>query len=96
MFIHQYVHQKRKIHLPNILSYPNKKVTQYWFSSARLPFLTDLHNIWYKQISVDNSTRFEYKKILPDNISSSLKPIGLAHWCFYILIYINIKTTCII
>jgi LAGLIDADG DNA endonuclease family/Proton-conducting membrane transporter len=59
---------------PNILFYPNKTVTQYWFSSRRLPFLTDLHNIWYK------STENNFIKILPDNISSSLKPIGLAHW----------------
>ncbi|RYE15037.1 MAG: hypothetical protein EOP34_04695 [Rickettsiales bacterium] len=65
---------------PNILSYPNKTVTQYWFSSRRLPFLTYLHNIWYKPVESKNTGRFEYKKILPDNISSSLKPIGLAHW----------------
>lgn len=60
---------------------PNKTVTQYWFSSRRLPFLTDLHNIWYKA-NKENGQRTKWTKILPHNISSSLKPIGLAHWCF--------------
>lgn len=59
---------------PNINIYKNKAVTQYWFSSRRLSFLTDLHKLWYKE------TDSGFVKILPANISSSLKPIGLAHW----------------
>ncbi|GGU89393.1 hypothetical protein GCM10010211_64900 [Streptomyces albospinus] len=65
---------------PNILFYPNKTVTQYWFASRRLPFLTELHNIWYKSVYVNNSDRFV--NILPDNIFTTLKPIGLAQCCF--------------
>jgi hypothetical protein len=63
---------------PNILTYPNKTVTQYWFSSRRLPFLTVLHKIWYKSFYLDSGSRLV--KVLPVNISSLLKPIGLAHW----------------
>lgn len=62
---------------PNILTYRDKTITQYWGAvpRRRLPFLTDLHKRWYRPLS-DNS----FLKILPENISSTLKPIGLAHW----------------
>lgn len=59
---------------PNILRYPNKTVTQYWFGTRRLPFITEIHKLWY--VNGEKG----YIKILPLNISSLLKPIGLAHW----------------
>ena len=52
----------------------NKDVTQYWFSSKRMPIFSELHSIWYKQ--VNNS----FVKILPSNIENLLTPIALAHW----------------
>ena len=59
--------------------WPNKdltgeNVTQYWFSSKRMPIFSELHSIWYKQ--VDNV----FVKIVPLNIEKLLTPIGLAHW----------------
>ncbi|RYX78106.1 hypothetical protein EON69_00245 [bacterium] len=62
---------------PNVLAYPNKTVTQYWFSSRRLPFITKMQKIWYLPNEEKGSG---FIKILPSNISSLLKPIGLAHW----------------
>lgn len=59
--------------------WPNKEitgkdVTQFWFSSKRLPYFTLLHSFWYKQI---NNVSI---KVLPSNIEQILSPIGLAHW----------------
>lgn len=65
---------------PNILTYPNKTVTQYWFSSRRLPFITEIHKIWYLFNEDSKKGEAAFIKILPSNISSLLKPIGLAHW----------------
>jgi hypothetical protein len=48
--------------------------SQYWFSTKRLPALTTIHSLWYKEIEG------KYIKVLPDNIESLLTPIGLAHW----------------
>lgn len=52
----------------------NKEVTQYWFSSKRLPAITNLYKLWYKQIDS------KYIKVLPFNIEELLTPIALAHW----------------
>lgn len=62
---------------PNILVYPDKAVTQYWFSSKRLPFISEIHKIWYIQ---QTEKEKGFIKIVPSNICSLLKPIGLAHW----------------
>ena len=51
-----------------------KEPTQYWFSTKRLPVITGLHNLWYKQIEG------KFIKVLPDNIEELLTPIALAHW----------------
>lgn len=57
--------------------YPNPKtgklITQYWFSTRRLPYFTNLHKKWYKEIEG------KYVKILSSDIKESFKPIGLAH-----------------
>lgn len=52
----------------------NKEPTQYWFSTKRLPVLTSLHSVWYKEIEG------KFIKILPHNIEELLTPIALAHW----------------
>jgi LAGLIDADG DNA endonuclease family/Proton-conducting membrane transporter/NUMOD1 domain len=52
----------------------NKEPTQYWFSSKHLPFLSELHLLWYKEING------KYVKILPEGIEEMLTPVGLAHW----------------
>jgi hypothetical protein len=54
--------------------FTGKTPTQYWFSSKRLIQITQLHNIWYKEING------KYIKKLPLNIEELLTPIGLAHW----------------
>ena len=50
-----------------------KEPTQYWFSTKRLPAITNLYQFWYKQI--DN----KFIKVLPFNIEELLTPIALAH-----------------
>ena len=50
----------------------SKGPTQYWFSTKRLPVITNLYQIWYKQIDG------KYIKVLPLNIEELLTPIGLA------------------
>lgn len=47
---------------------------QYWFSTKRLPAITYLHSLWYKEIGG------KYIKVLPDKIKDLLTPIALAHW----------------
>ena len=50
-----------------------KEPTQYWFSTKRLPAITDLYQFWYKQIDG------KFIKVLPSNIEELLTPIALAH-----------------
>ncbi len=52
----------------------DKEPTQFWFSTKRLPVLTSLHGIWYKEIEG------KFIKVLPYNIKELLTPIALAHW----------------
>nr|QBM09644.1 hypothetical protein [Dactylella sp.] len=59
--------------------WPNPKLTgenptQYWFSTKRLPAISDLHRVWYKFIDG------KFVKILPSNIKELLTPIAIAHW----------------
>lgn len=51
-----------------------KEPTQYWFSTKRLPAITNLYQLWYKQ------TDGKFIKVLPFNIEELLTPIALAHW----------------
>lgn len=51
-----------------------KDPTQYWFSTKRLPAISELHSIWYK------NKGDKFVKILPSNIEKLLTPIGIAHW----------------
>ena len=51
----------------------DKEPTQYWFSTKRLPVLTSLHGVWYKEIEG------KFIKVLPYNIEELLTPIALAH-----------------
>ena len=51
-----------------------KKPLQYWFSTKRIPLITNLHSLWYKEIEG------KYIKVLPHNIEDLLTSIGLAHW----------------
>lgn len=54
-----------------------KEPTQYWFSTKRLPSITNLHQLWRhspKQIEG------KFIKILPWNIEELLTPVVLAHW----------------
>lgn len=58
--------------------WPNPKLTgkdptQYWFSTKRLPTISNLHHLWYKVIDG------KYIKILPLNIGELLTPVALAH-----------------
>jgi len=58
-----------------------KEPTQYWFSTKRLPVLTSLHGVWYKEIEG------KFIKVLPYNIEEFLTPIALAsvtHTTLYI------------
>lgn len=50
-----------------------KEPTQYWFSTKRLPAITNLYLSWYKEIDG------KFIKILPFNIEELLTPIALAH-----------------
>jgi hypothetical protein len=62
---------------PTPLSNPkmeSKEPTQYWFSTKRLPAITNLYQLWYKQIDG------KFIKVLPFNIEELLTPIALAHW----------------
>ena len=64
---------------PTSWSNPNldcgsKEPTQYWFSTKRLPTITDLYLSWYKEIDG------KFIKVLPFNIEELLTPIALAHW----------------
>lgn len=52
----------------------SKEPTQYWFSTKRLPAITNLYQLWYKQIDG------KFIKVLPFNIEELLTPIALAHW----------------
>lgn len=52
----------------------SKEPTQYWFSTKRLPAITNLYQLWYKQIEG------KFIKVLPFNIEDLLTPIALAHW----------------
>ena len=52
----------------------DKEPTQYWFSTKRLPILTSLHSVWYKEIEG------KFIKVLPYNIEELLTPIALGHW----------------
>lgn len=63
---------------PTSWSNPNldcggKEPTQYWFSTKRLPTITDLYLSWYKEIDG------KFIKVLPFNIEELLTPIALAH-----------------
>lgn len=51
-----------------------KEPTQYWFSTKRLPAITNLYLSWYKEIDG------KFIKILPFNIEELLTSIALAHW----------------
>lgn len=51
-----------------------KEPTQYWFSTKRLPAISNLYQSWYKQIYD------KFIKILPLNIEELLTPVALAHW----------------
>lgn len=55
--------------------YPKDNPAQYWFSTKRMPYITNLHNEWYK---VNNEGK--YIKKLPDNIENLITPVSLAHW----------------
>ena len=46
---------------------------QYWFSTKRMPAITSLHSLWYKEIDG------KYIKVLPINIEELLTPIAFAH-----------------
>lgn len=48
----------------------DQEPTQYWFSTKRLPVLTSLHSVWYKEIEG------KFIKILPHNIEELLTPIA--------------------
>lgn len=50
-----------------------KEPTQYWFSTKRLPAISNLHQLWYKIIDG------KYIKILPLTIEELLTPVALAH-----------------
>ena len=56
---------------PNI---KGKEPTQYWFSTKRLSAISNLHQLWYKEMDG------KFIKILPLNIEELLTPVGLAHW----------------
>ena len=47
-----------------------KGPTQYWFSTKRLPAITSLHQLWYKQEGN------KFIKVLPFNIEELLTPIA--------------------
>lgn len=51
-----------------------KEPTQYWFSTKRLPAISNLHQLWYKQIDG------KFIKILPLKIEELFTPVALAHW----------------
>jgi LAGLIDADG DNA endonuclease family len=51
-----------------------KTYESYRFSSFTLPYLTELHSIWYKKNNGKNV------KIIPSNIEELLTPIALAYW----------------
>ena len=51
-----------------------KEPRQYWFSTKRLPAITNLYQLWYKLIDS------KFIKVLPFNIEELLTPIALAHW----------------
>lgn len=50
-----------------------KEPTQFWFSTKRLPAISNLHQLWYKVIDG------KYIKNLPLNIEELLTPVALAH-----------------
>lgn len=51
-----------------------KEPTQYWFSTRRIPAITNIYNLWYKEIDG------KFIKVLPFNIEELLTPLALAHW----------------
>lgn len=63
----------------NPTPWPNPKLegkepTQYWFSTRRIPAITNIYHLWYKEIEG------KFTKILPFNIEELLTPLALAHW----------------
>lgn len=69
-----------------------KEPTQFWFSTKRLPAISNLHQLWYKVIprrrgrldccAVDG----KYIKILPLNLEELLTPVALAHLTLLLLL----------
>lgn len=51
-----------------------KPISEYWFCSRYLAIFVKIHHEWYKKVNN------KYIKIIPKNIQSLLKPIGLTHW----------------
>lgn len=66
--------------------WPKNNQTQYWFSSKNMPYISNLHNEWYKCINnspeagISDEVEYKYIKILPYNIKDIITPISLAHW----------------
>lgn len=54
--------------------FPKGNLTQFWFCSKSLPFISDLHSIRYTLVDGN------YIKILPSNIQELYTPIALAPW----------------
>lgn len=54
--------------------FPKDNPSQYWFCSKSLPFISNLHSLWYTLVNGKDI------KILPSNIQELLTPIALAHW----------------
>lgn len=50
------------------------EITQYWFSTMRMPYISNLHSDWYVKIGD------KYVKKLPNNIEELLTPLAIAHW----------------
>lgn len=65
-----------------------KEATQYWFSSKRLPILSELHGVWYKNIEG------KILKNLPLNIQELLTPISIAHWIMGDAYFANTVNLC--
>ncbi|CAO1638521.1 unnamed protein product, partial (mitochondrion) [Parajaminaea phylloscopi] len=61
---------------PKLSQHSNKEILQYSFTTANLSFFTDLHHLWYKW----DSTKGNYRKVVPKNISSFFNEESLVHW----------------
>lgn len=58
----------------NLIELTGNTVVSYVFATFTLPYFTDLHMLWYRNVDGKNV------KVLPANIADLLTPIAIAYW----------------